>query len=535
MAKSLFKSRVLKFGLGLLALSVAAGVQAKTLVYCSEGSPEGFNPQLFTSGTTFDASSVPIYNRLIAFKPGTTEIEPGLAEKWDISADGKVYTFHLRKGVKWQSSKIFKPTRTFDADDVLFSFERQLDVNNPYHKVSGGNYEYFDGMGMPQLIKKIVKVDDYTVRFELAHAEAPFLADLAMDFASIMSAEYANNMMKAGTPEKIDLDPIGTGPFQLVQYQKDSRILYKKFAGFWGTKPGIDRLVFSITPDASVRYAKLQKDECQIMPYPNPADLASMRKDKDITLLEKPGLNVGYLAFNVEKKPLDNVKVRQALTYAVNKKAIIEAVYQGAGQAAKNLIPPTMWGYNDAVKDYSYDPAKAKELLKEAGLPNGFSIDLWAMPVQRPYNPNARRMAEMIQADWAKIGVKAKIVTYEWGEYLKRAKDGEHQTVLMGWTGDNGDPDNFFATLFSCDAAKKGSNYSRWCYKPFEDLIQPARTTSDQAKRIELYKQAQVVMHDQAPALIVAHSTVYEPIRKNVKGYVIEPRGIHSFNHVSLD
>ncbi|QUY46903.1 ABC transporter substrate-binding protein [Serratia plymuthica] len=535
MTSSLGKTGILKFGIGLIALTVAASVQAKTLVYCSEGSPEGFNPQLFTSGTTYDASSVPIYNRLVEFKIGTTELEPGLAEKWDVSEDGKIYTFHLRKGVKWQSSKDFKPTRDFNADDVVFSFERQLDANNAYHKVSGGSYEYFEGMDMPKLIAKIEKVDDNTVRFVLNRSEAPFLADLGMDFASILSAEYADNMMKAGTPEKVDLNPIGTGPFQLLQYQKDSKILYKAFDGYWGTKPKIDRLVFSITPDASVRYAKLQKNECQVMPFPNPADIARMKQDKTINLMEKPGLNVGYLAFNVEKKPLDNLKVRQALTLAVNKQAIIDAVYQGAGQAAKNLIPPTMWGYNDAVKDYTYDPVKAKELLKEAGMADGFAIDLWAMPVQRPYNPNARRMAEMIQSDWAKIGVKAKIVTYEWGEYLKRAKAGEHQTVMMGWTGDNGDPDNFFATLFSCAAAKDGSNYSRWCYKPFEDLIQPARAEPNHDKRVELYKQAQVVMHDQAPALIVAHSTVYEPVRKEVKGYVVDPLGKHHFENVSLD
>jgi dipeptide transport system substrate-binding protein len=534
MINSLAKSRMLKVGLSLIAMTVAAGVQAKTLVYCSEGSPEGFNPQLFTSGTTYDASSVPIYNRLVEFKTGTTELQPGLAEKWDVSEDGKTYTFHLRKGVKWQTTKDFKPTRTFNADDVVFSFERQLDKNNKYHGVSGGSYEYFEGMDMPKLIEKIEKVDDYTVRFTLSRSEAPFIADLGMDFASILSKEYADNMLKAGTPEKLDLNPVGTGPFVLQQYQKDSRILYKANPDFWGTKPKIDRLVFSITPDASVRYAKLQKGECQVMPYPNPADIASMKKDDKINLMEQPGLNVGYLSFNTEKKPLDNVKVRQALTMAVNKQAIIDAVYQGAGQAAKNLIPPTMWSYNDDIKDYAYDPAKAKELLKEAGMPDGFSIDLWAMPVQRPYNPNARRMAEMVQADWAKIGVKAKIVTFEWGEYLKRAKAGEHQTVMMGWTGDNGDPDNFFATLFSCAAAKDGSNYSRWCYKPFEDLIQPARAEADHNKRIELYKQAQVVMHDQAPALIIAHSTVYEPVSKKVSGYVVDPLGKHHFENVDI-
>ncbi|WP_168400842.1 dipeptide ABC transporter periplasmic-binding protein DppA [Erwinia amylovora] len=530
----LAKFGMLKVGLSAVALTIATGVQAKTLVYCSEGSPEGFNPQLFTSGTTYDASSVPIYNRLVEFKIGTTEIEPGLAEKWDVSADGKTYTFHLRQGVKWQTTKDFKPTRNFNADDAVFSFERQLDKNNKYHGVSGGSYEYFEGMDMPKLISKIVKVDEATVRFELTRPESPFLADLGMDFASILSAEYADNMLKAGTPDKLDLNPVGTGPFQLLQYQKDSRILYKANPDFWGSKPKIDRLVFSITPDASVRYAKMQKGECQVMPFPNPADLTRMKEDKNINLMQMPGLNVGYLPFNTEKKPLDNVIVRQALTMAVNKKAIIDAVYQGAGQAAKNLIPPTMWGYNDSIQDYPYDPEKAKALLKEAGMADGFAIDLWAMPVQRPYNPNARRMAEMIQSDWAKIGVKAKIVTYEWGEYLKRAKAGEHQALMMGWTGDNGDPDNFFATLFSCASAKNASNYSRWCYKPFEDLIQPARAETDHNKRIEYYKQAQVVMHDQAPALIIAHSTVYEPVSKKVSGYVVDPLGKHHFENVDI-
>lgn len=207
---SLKKSGMLKLGLSLVAMTVAASVQAKTLVYCSEGSPEGFNPQLFTSGTTYDASSVPLYNRLVEFKIGTTEVIPGLAEKWEVSEDGKTYTFHLRKGVKWHDNKEFKPTRELNADDVVFSFDRQKNAQNPYHKVSGGSYEYFEGMGLPELISEVKKVDDNTVQFVLTRPEAPFLADLAMDFASILSKEYADAMMKAGTPEKLDLNPIGT-------------------------------------------------------------------------------------------------------------------------------------------------------------------------------------------------------------------------------------------------------------------------------------------------------------------------------------
>ena len=223
------------------------------------------------------------------------------------------------------------------------------------------------------------------------------------------------------------------------------------------------------------------------MPYPNPADLAAIAKDPKITLMQQEGLNVGYLAFNTKKAPFDNVKVRQALSMAINKQAIMDAVFQGSGKIAKNPIPPTMWSYNDAVKDYEYDVAAAKKLLADAGFPNGFETDVWAMPVQRPYNPNARRMAEIIQADWAKVGVTAKIVSFEWGEYLKRSKNGEHQTVLLGWTGDNGDPDNFLAVLLGCDAVG-GSNRAQWCNKEFDDLIMKAKQVSDAKERTRLYK-----------------------------------------------
>lgn len=522
----------LMFG-ALVLLTGAAPALATTCVYCSEGSPEGFNPSLYTAGTTFDASGQTVYDRLAGFERGTTKIIPGLAESWDISDDGKVYTFHLRKGVTFHKTKWFTPSRGFTADDVIFSFERQWKKDHPYHKVGGGNYEYFNAMSMPDLLAKIEKKDDYTVVFTLNRPEAPFIANMAMDFASIFSAEYADQLLKAGTPEVIDLKPVGTGPFIFVDYKKDSTIRYMANTAYWGGKPAIDKLIFAITPDASVRYAKLKAGECHVMPFPNPADLARMKKDKDIKLLEQEGLNVGYLAFNVEKKPFDNVMVRKALSHAINKNAIIEAVFQSAGIVAKNPIPPTIWSYNDKVKDDDYDPAAAKELLAEAGLAEGFETDIWAMPVQRPYNPNARRMAEMIQADWAKVGVKAKIVTYEWAEYLKRSKDGEHQTVLLGWTGDNGDPDNFLAVLLGCDGVG-GANRSRWCYKPFEDLIQKAKTVTDINERTRLYEQAQVIFKEQAPWVTIAHSKVFMPVRKEVEDYRISPLGLHIFYGVDI-
>jgi dipeptide transport system substrate-binding protein len=388
-------------------------------------------------------------------------------------------------------------------------------------------------MGLQELLKSIEKVDDHTVKFVLNQPEAPFIANMGMDFASILSAEYADQMMQAGTPEQFDLQPVGTGPFQFVAYQKDAVIRYQAHPDYWKGKAPLDNLIFAITPDASVRWQKLQAGECHVMPYPNPADLDAMRNHPDVEVLEQEGLNVGYLAFNTQKPPFDNVRVRQALNMAVNKEAIIEAVFQGAGTVAKNPIPPTIWSYNDAVEDYPYDPDQAKKILEEEGVTD-LQTDLWAMPVQRPYNPNARRMAELIQADWANVGVSAEIVSFEWGEYLKRSLAGEHQTLLLGWTGDNGDPDNFLYVLLSCDAAKDGANRARWCHEPFDELVVQAKRTADKAERTRLYEQAQVVVKEQAPWVTIAHSIVFKPIRKEVEGFKISPFGHHDFYGVDL-
>ncbi|GAB1261636.1 ABC transporter substrate-binding protein [Aurantivibrio plasticivorans] len=520
--------------LGVAAISGCGGTEKieKTLVYCSEGSPEGFNAALFTAGTTFDASSKNVYNRLVEFDIGTTNTKPGLAESWEISDDGLTYTFHLRQGVKFHSTDYFTPTRDFNAADVVFSFKRQVDNEHPYHSVSGGSYEYFASMDMPALLKDVIAIDDYTVQFTLNRPEAPMIANMAMDFASIMSAEYADKMMTAGTPEKIDLQPIGTGPFKFVAYQKDAFIRYVAHADYWAGRAAIDRLVFAINTDPAVRYQKLQAGECHVMSYPNPADLEKMAADPAINLLSQPGLNVGYLAFNTQMPPFDNPQVRRALSMAIDREAILDAVFQGAGVIAKNPIPPTIWSYNNAVEDLPYDPGAAKQILDEAGIEN-LATNIWAMPVQRPYNPNARRMAVLIQEDWAKVGVSTNIVSYEWGEYLERSKDiNRDGALLMGWTGDNGDPDNFLATLLGCGGVGN-ANRAQWCYQPFEELIQNAKVVSDKAARTELYEQAQVVFKEQSPWATIAHSTVYVPTRSEVTGFKIDPLG--GFYFVDVD
>ena len=213
---------------------LAPSAEAKTLVFCSEGNPESLNPQIVTTTTGMNAGR-PFFNNLVEFPPGSTELGPALAEvlgRFRTTASNT--SFHLRRGVKFHSNDIFKPTREMNADDVLFSLERQWKEDHPFHNVGGSNYDYFKDMGMPDLLKSIEKVDDHTVRIRLTRPEAPFLADLAMPFNIIQSAEYADQLLKAGTPEKIDTEPIGTGPFEFVGFQPDVAVRYRAFDGLLG-------------------------------------------------------------------------------------------------------------------------------------------------------------------------------------------------------------------------------------------------------------------------------------------------------------
>ena len=521
-------------GVALAALLAGVGLaSAKTLVYCSEGSPENFTPAINTTGTSFDAAR-PVYNRLTEFMRGTTDVVPGLAESWEVTDGGKTITFHLRKGVKFHSLKDFKPTRDFNADDVLFSFDRQWKPDNPYYKVSGGKYDYFNDMDMPKLLDSLEKTDDSTVVMKLKTPNVAILANLAMDFMAIGSKEYADFLLKKGTPEQFDQAPVGTGPFSFVSYQKDSVIRYKANKDFYGEKPLVDDLVFAITPDATARYAKLKAGECHVNAYPRPADLEEMEKDPTLKVINMPGLNVAYWAFNATKPPFDKKEVRQALSMAIDRDAIIKDVYLGAGSKATTLIPPTLWSFNDKIPDVPFDQEKAKAMLAAAGVKTPLDIDLWYMPVSRPYNPNGKRIGEMMQADLAKVGVNAKLVTYEWGEYRKRLQQGEAMTGQLGWTGDNGDPDNFFF-LLGCNAARDGGqNIARFCDKTYEDKLQKARQSTDKEERAKLYEEMQTIAHDQAVWFTIAHSVVYEIAKANLTGYKISPLGRHEFAGADL-
>ncbi|PWB34926.1 ABC transporter substrate-binding protein [Pseudomonas sp. SDI] len=520
----------LQAALAAVLLGAAAGLSAKPLVVCTEASPEGFDIVQYTTAVTADASAETILNRLVDFKPGTTEVRAALAESWEVSPDGLTYTFHLRPGVKFHTTDYFTPTREMNADDVLWSFRRQLDPNHPWHNKTSIGFPYFESMGFKDLLKSVEKTDDRTVVFSLTRPEAPFLRDLAMAFSSIYSAEYGDQLLAAGKTGDLNNKPIGTGPFIFQRYNKDAQVRFKANPDYFRGKPPSDTLVFAIATDNNTRLQKLRANECQVALYPKPDDVPSVKADANLKIAEIEALTTGYISMNTTHPYLSDVRVRRAISMAFDRQTHVDQLFgKGNALVAVNPYPPSMLGYNTSNQNPPRDLDKARALLKEAGVPEGSVLTLFTRNGGGPTNPNPRLSAEMLQADLAKIGLKVDIRVMEWAEMLRRAKKGEADMVSSGWASDNGDPDNFLSPLLSCDAVKSGENYARWCNEQFQALISKAREVTATDERAALYMKALAVYDEDQPWLNIAHPKIFTAMRANVEGYHINPLTNNNF------
>ena len=352
---------------------------------------------------------------------------------------------------------------------------------------------------------------------------------MATDFAVILSAEYGAQLMAQGKPEQIDQLPIGTGPYKFVEYKTDHYIRYHAHENYWGERGNIEQVVFDITPNNSNRVAKLLTKECDVLGYPSAADVEYLKSKPEVVLSETTSMNVSYWAFNTNIKPFDNPNVRKALSYAVDRQAIIDAVYLNHAEPANSLLPPSNWAYASTLEEPEYSIEKAKALLKQEGLEDGFKMDIWAMPVQRVYNPNAGKMAEILQQSLAKLNIEANIVTYDWGTFRRRLAKGEHDSVLIGWLADNSDPDNFFRPLLSCAAALSGSNRSAWCNDDYDFNIYQALSVTNPALRRTYYEEAEAIISEQSPLVPIAHAVRYKVYQNDVSDVQFNPYGGISF------
>lgn len=508
--------------------------QAATLSVCTEASPDGFDVVQYNSLTTTNASADMLMNRLVDYDAAAGQLVPSLAERWEVSTDGLSWTFQLRPGVKFQRTAWFTPSRELNADDVLFSFQRMLDQAHPWHKVAASGYPHAQSMQWPALIERIEAPTPLSVRFVLKRPDATFLATLSMGFASVYSAEYAAKLLADGTPEKLNAQPVGTGPFVLKRFQKDAVIRYAANPDYFAGKPAIDGLVFAITPDASVRLQRLRRGECQIALSPKPQDVQAARAESRLAVSETPAFMTAFVALNSQHPPLDKPQVRQAINLAFDKASYLKAVFEGSANPASGPYPPNTWSYAKDLPGYAHDPAKARALLAEAGLANGFKTTIWTRPSGSLLNPNPSLGAQLLQADLAKVGIQAEIRVIEWGELIRRAKAGEHDLLFMGWAGDNGDPDNFLTPQFACASVQSGLNFARYCDPQLDQLIGQGRAASAQAQRSELYRQAQTLIQQQALWLPLAHPTAFALHSDRVSGYQVSPFGRQDFAKVRL-
>lgn len=533
---SIYVNRVLLLSLSVLALlgcsKQKTDITQSGITYCSESSPETFNPQLNTSSTTADASSHQIYDRLLEFNTENGQIEPGLASSWLVSNDGLNYTFQLRRDVTFHDTEYFTPTRNFNAYDVLFSINRWRLDSHPYHYVSGGNYPYFQSLGLKNTIKDVSIINGYRIEISLFKPDSSFLANLATDFSVVLSAEYAEQLLEKGSPSDLDKQPIGTGPFKFVSYRKGEFIRYQRHHDYFLNTVGPENLIFDITPKSSLRVAKLITGECDAIAFPSQNGLDVIREREDLTLLEKPGLNIGFWAFNTSKPPFDNPKVRRALALAIDKTSLLEAVYLGQATRAKSLVPSASWAYQGNMQEIGYNPVNARKLLDEAGIPPNFTMNIWAMPVQRAYNPNAMKMAQLMSTYLADVGITVNIVSYDWARFRQNLTAGLHDSVLIGWSADNGDPDNFYRPLLTCAAIPSGTNRAMWCNPEYDALVESALNIENLEERSLFYHRANQIVFNEMPLVPIAHAFQYQALNNKIEGMSINPFGGIRFDDV---
>lgn len=520
--------------IGSLSISCWKTESYKAFNYCLEGSPSTFNPQTAIDGDTFDASSRTVYNRLVEFKPGTTMVRPSLAKKWEVLDDGRRLRFFLRKGVRFHSNNFFKPTRDFNADDVLFSFKRMRDTNHPFHKVGGGNYKYFESLAMTSIVENVVKVSDHVVDYVLKKPEAPFIATLAMDFASILSQEYAEYLAQSDQKEFLDFKPIGTGPFKYERYIEGEKTFFTSFSDYFKTPAKIKNLTIKVVPNGTKRVDMLLKGQCDFIKSPPLESISELIKNPGIKVIDSQAMNLSYLALNTEVEKLKSKVVRKAISRSLNRRLYIERVYFNRAEVANLPLPPKTWASDTEIEKIKYSKSSARKVLKKELNEKRMTVELWTLPIARPYLPNGKLLAEYIKNDLYEVGIDVKLVTYDWITFLDKISKGEHEMVLYGWTGDNGDPDNFLNNLLSCSAASGGNNLARFCNKEYDEAILKAKIVADIEIRKKEYKKALKIFREEMPLIPIAHSKIYKVMTHKVKNYTSTHFGTESFEDVYL-
>lgn len=501
------------------------------LVYGAGGQPVNLEPGNITDGNSVMVQDQ-IYNRLIDPKPGTTDLEPSLATEWKASPDGKTWTFKLRTGVK------FHDGTDFDAEAVKFNFERWWDEKNEFgYRNAGKSYTIWENLfgaskGKPDsLLQNIVVEGKDTIKFVLKQPFSAFPAAVSSGYFGIASpAAIKKAGAQYGTPSSL---AVGTGPFEFKEWRSGDRIVLEKNPNYWKKGlPKSNQLVMRFIADPAARLAQLRSGTIDLTVDLVPDQLKEIQNDAKLEAVKRPSLNVGYLALNPSYEPLSKPEVRQAIAQTINKKEIVKAFWGELAENTPHFIPPSLREYqSNSLTDYQFNPQTAKQLLAKAGYPNGFPLQLWYMPVSRPYFPNPKPLAEAFAADLNAIGIKVNLQTKDWAAYLAdRNKKPGFQSFMLGWTGDYGDPDNFYYTHFGPGATQDIGN---WKNDQVIKLLNQGRAASDKTARIKIYQQVDELLYKEAVRLPIVHAQPLLAKRKNVTGWTPSPLGSETLDEVS--
>ncbi|MBF2001723.1 MAG: ABC transporter substrate-binding protein [Synechococcales cyanobacterium M58_A2018_015] len=510
--------------------SPAAQTDVSTLVFGSGGDPANLEPGNIEDGNSIYVQQQ-IYDRLLDYKPGTTDLEPALATEWSSPDDGKTWEFKLREGVT------FHDGTPFNAEAVRFNVNRWWDPNDPQgFRDAGKTYAVWEGLfggykgSDASILQDIQVVDDLTIRFVLKEPFAAFPAAIASGYFGIASPEAIKT---AGADYGIaGAQAVGTGPFVFQEWRTGDRILLTRNPNYWKQDfPKEENLVFRFIKEPSARLAELRAGSIDFTVDIAPDQLDELQSDPNLQEVRRPPFNVGYLALNPSYEPLSKKEVRQAISMAINKQEIVDGFWSGLATTDAHFTPPSLKDFQAPdLKPVEYNPERAKQMLADAGYPNGFDLELWYMPVSRPYFPTPKPIAEAIAADLSALGIRVTLNTKDWAAYLDdRLKAPGYQAYMLGWTGDYGDPDNFLYYHFGRGGTKDIGN---WENPQVFQLLDEARQTADQAKRAQLYAQVEKIIADEAVRVPIVHSQPLNAQRANISGWSPSPLGSESFETV---
>ena len=527
------------------------GAEGGTLVFSGAADPVALDGALVSDGESIRVITQ-MFETLVALKPGTTEPEPGLATEWEANDDGTVWTFQIREGVTFHDGE------PLDAEAVCFNFDRWYNFEGPlqnpgatyyWQVVFGGFATYNKDSGAPEesLYQSCEATDELTAVLTLTKPSATFIPALSQQAFSIASPK-ALQEFKAdeGTTDADGVftpsgtfateHPIGTGPFQFVSWARNDRLVLERYEDYWGDKAKINELIIRPIADNAARLQALQSGEIQGYDLVEPQDIATIEADENLQIIDRPAFNVAYVGFNIAKKPTDDVKVREAIAYGLDRQSVVDNFYSGRAEVATQFMPPEVLGYADDVPTYEFDPDKAKQILQDAGYELPVPLEFWyPTDVSRPYMPDPKRNFEAFAASLNKSGFKVTAKSAPWNpDYLGRADEGNAGNLrLLGWTGDYGDADNFIGTFFQSPQKAWGTTE-----KPLtevQDLLNEAEIETEESKREELYQEANRKIMEQLPGVPYAHSRPALAFTANVQGYVASPTTNESFATVTIE